>query len=315
MKKFFTHQVKAKQILILLGVFFAFTLIYPAEIFAQKRRIKSSGKKVAIKKSAEIAAANLPKVVQIDAVALKNLLKREGDAAKPLLINFWATWCDPCREEFPDLVRVDAQYKGKIDFITVSLDDLAEINRDVPRFLAEMKAEMPAYLLKTPSEEAAIAAVSKQWQGGLPFTILFNEKGATVYSRQGKVKLEVLLPEIEKALTEQPAETLDEDTKLKIKILNDISNLADSLQKGERDAQEDIILGKLQIIKYGERIAGDAKSKIILANKYGIKTYEFGCKMTSGLKEYINGYNKIAEMEIKRKFGDKAVEILSEHQR
>jgi tetratricopeptide (TPR) repeat protein len=35
---------------------------------------------------------------------------------------------------------------------------------------------MPSYLLKTPSEEAAIASVSKEWQGGLPFTILFNEK-------------------------------------------------------------------------------------------------------------------------------------------
>ncbi|MEJ7701278.1 MAG: TlpA disulfide reductase family protein [Pyrinomonadaceae bacterium] len=134
-------------------------------------------------------------------LALKNLLKREGETAKPLLINFWATWCDPCREEFPDLVKIDADYKGKIDFITVSLDDLAEINRDVPKFLAEMKAEMPAYLLKTASEEIAIASVSKQWQGGLPYTILFNEKGETLYSRQGKVKLEILLPEIEKALT------------------------------------------------------------------------------------------------------------------
>ncbi len=64
-----------------------------------------------------------------------------------------------------------------------------------------MKAEMPAYLLKTASEEIAIASVSKQWQGGLPYTILFNEKGETLYSRQGKVKLEILLPEIEKALT------------------------------------------------------------------------------------------------------------------
>ncbi|MBA2606944.1 MAG: redoxin family protein, partial [Acidobacteria bacterium] len=144
---------------------------------------------------------NLPKVTQIDDAALKNLLKREGETAKPLLINFWATWCDPCREEFPDLVKIDADYKGKIDFITVSLDDLAEINRDVPKFLAEMKAEMPAYLLKTASEEIAIASVSKQWQGGLPYTILFNEKGETLYSRQGKVKLEILLPEIEKALT------------------------------------------------------------------------------------------------------------------
>lgn len=201
MKKFFTNQLKAKKILVLLGLVFAFAQLNAAETSAQKRRIKSGGKKIFVKQPVTVAA-NLPKVTQIDDIALKNLLKREEATAKPLLINFWATWCDPCREEFPDLVKLDAQYKGKIDFITVSLDPLSEINGDVPKFLAAMKAEMPAYLLKTPSEEAAIAAVSKQWQGGLPFTILFDEKGATLYSRQGKVKLDILLAEIEKALTE-----------------------------------------------------------------------------------------------------------------
>jgi thiol-disulfide isomerase/thioredoxin len=55
---------------------------------------------------------------------LKNILKANG---KPLLVNFWATWCDPCREEFPDLVKIDADYKNKIDFITVSLDDVEEL--------------------------------------------------------------------------------------------------------------------------------------------------------------------------------------------
>src|SRR6476660_3230723 len=105
-------------------------------------------------------AANLPKVTQIDEEGLKTALKPNG---KPLLVNFWATWCDPCREEFPDLVKLDAEYKGKIDFITVSLDDLAEITRDVPKFLAGMKAEMPAYLLKVADESAVISSVAKDW--------------------------------------------------------------------------------------------------------------------------------------------------------
>src|SRR4051812_22516591 len=55
-------------------------------------------------------------VTQIDDARLKTLLRANN---KPLLVNFWATWCDPCREEFPDLVKIDADYKGKIDFITV----------------------------------------------------------------------------------------------------------------------------------------------------------------------------------------------------
>lgn len=157
-------------------------------------------KSVAVSKAATVpsSTAKLPAVKQIDAAGLLLMLKTNG---KPLLINFWATWCDPCREEFPDLVKINTEYGGKIDFITVSLDDLTEINRDVPKFLIEMKADMPAYLLKTLDESEAIFSVSKEWKGGLPFTILFNAKGEEVYARQGKVKLEVLRTELGKLLS------------------------------------------------------------------------------------------------------------------
>jgi len=143
--------------------------------------------------------SKLPKVTQIDEQELKNLLKPNG---KPLLINFWATWCDPCREEFPDLVKIGADYKDRIDLITVSLDELSEIKGDVPKFLAAMKAEMPAYLLKTADEGAAIASVSKDWKGGLPFTIFYNANGEVVYIKQGKFKTEFLRAEIENVLKE-----------------------------------------------------------------------------------------------------------------
>ncbi|MEP7212621.1 MAG: redoxin domain-containing protein [Acidobacteriota bacterium] len=139
------------------------------------------------------AAAQLPAVKQIDAAALKELIKPNN---KPLLINFWATWCDPCREEFPDLVKINSEFGEKLDLIVVSLDDLAEINGDVPKFLAEMKANMPAFLLKTADESEAITAVSKDWKGGLPFTILFDELGRVSYLRQGKINVETVRAKI-----------------------------------------------------------------------------------------------------------------------
>lgn len=141
------------------------------------------------------------KVTQVDEVGLKKLL---APAGKPLLINFWATWCDPCREEFPDLVAIDAEYKGKIDFITVSLDDPADIATTVPRFLSSMKAEMPAYLLKTADESAVISSISKSWAGGMPFTALYNEKGELAYFREGKVVMETLRAELNKLLAAPP---------------------------------------------------------------------------------------------------------------
>lgn len=143
------------------------------------------------------AKAKTPVITKIDEKRLAELLKPQG---KPLLINFWATWCVPCVEEFPDLVKIDKEYKGKIDFITISLDFEEELNAAVPKFLTEMKAEMPAYLLITPDETAAIASVAKDWAGGLPFTILFAPDGSVAYQRQGLIKHDVVTAEIDKLL-------------------------------------------------------------------------------------------------------------------
>ena len=140
---------------------------------------------------------NSPKVTQIDDAKFRELIKSNG---KPLLVNFWATWCVPCREEFPDLVKIDADYRGKIDFFTVSLDFVEELNRDVPKFLTEMKAEMPTYLLVSEDESALISSIAKDWSGGLPFTIFYNENGEIAYFKQGKFKPAELRAEIDKVL-------------------------------------------------------------------------------------------------------------------
>jgi thiol-disulfide isomerase/thioredoxin len=176
-------------------------MFFGTEVLAQKTKGKTVPKKTipAAKKVIPAPPANLPKVTQIDAVALQNLLKREGENQKPLLVNFWATWCAPCIEEFPDLVEIDNHYKGKIDFITITLDDVEEINTGVPKFLQRMKAAMPTYLLKTPDEGEAISMVYKDWQGGLPFTIFYDGKGMMIYNRQGKIVVDTLRGEIDKA--------------------------------------------------------------------------------------------------------------------
>jgi len=55
-----------------------------------------------------------------------------------------------------------------------------------------MKAEMPAYLLVSPDENAIISSIAKDWNGALPSTILYKEKGEINYLRQGKVNHETL---------------------------------------------------------------------------------------------------------------------------
>ena len=149
--------------------------------------------------AAKTAAAKTAKVVvePIDTDALKTLITQERQ--RPLLVNFWATFCDPCRDEFPDLVKIDKEFRPQsLEFVTVSLDDIGDIKTSVPQFLGSMKATMPAYLLNVSDPEPAINLVDQRWRGDLPATFLYNEKGEVVYKHIGRVDPTELRAEIEK---------------------------------------------------------------------------------------------------------------------
>jgi thiol-disulfide isomerase/thioredoxin len=134
-----------------------------------------------------------------DTNELKGLLTQQRE--HPLLVNFWATYCDPCRDEFPDLVKIDKEYRPHaLEFVTVSLDDMSDIKTGVPKFLDSMKATMPAYLLNVTDPEPAINLVDPRWQGDLPATYLYNEKGEVVYKHIGRVNPVELREAIEKVV-------------------------------------------------------------------------------------------------------------------
>ena len=152
------------------------------------------------KRKGRAATSRKPIVVtSIDLEALKGLVTQQRE--HPLLINFWATYCDPCREEFPDLVKIDRDYRPRsLEFVTISLDDVTDIKTGVPKFLGMMKATMPAYLLDVSDPQLAIDLVDPRWQGSLPATFLYNEKGEMVYSKIGRIKPEELRAEIDKVI-------------------------------------------------------------------------------------------------------------------
>jgi thiol-disulfide isomerase/thioredoxin len=282
-------------------------------IFAQVKKrvpVKKQTAKSKIKHLLNTDAATdmlVPKTTPVDAVALKNLVRREGENAKPLLINFWATWCPPCRAEFPELVKINADYKGKIDFIIISLDELSEINGDVPKFLREMKAEMPSYLLKTSNNEAAIASVAGTYRGGLPMTVLYDAKGAVAYSIMNKIKPQILRAEIEKVIIVAPANA-SQIIDLRILNLPTVYKTKYSYEKGVEDARKDIADGKLLVKRYGLTPAATPEVLEKLKKKYSIEIVEYGCLIPSGFAEYAKGYNEISALEIRRKFGDKVLE-------
>ena len=138
-------------------------------------------------------------VREIDLEGLKKLLQRDPKDTRPLLINFWATWCDGCREEFPDLVKIDSDYRNKgLNFISISLDDITDIKTAVPEFLKAMKAQMPVVLLNVKDPEPAIHAVDEKWDGALPATYLYDKDGKVVFRYFGRIKPEELRSAIDK---------------------------------------------------------------------------------------------------------------------
>lgn len=145
-------------------------------------------------------------VREIKEDGLKSLLGAGAARERPLLVNFWATWCEPCREEFPDLLRIKAQYPSdRLDFAIVSLDDVSDIAKAVPEFLAQTRAtSLPAYLLNATDQEAAINLVDPTWSGELPATFLYDRAGKIVFTHKGRIKPDELRAAIEQTLSAKP---------------------------------------------------------------------------------------------------------------
>ena len=281
---------KSIKFLVKMALFSCFAASLSLPVFAH---VPANSKAPAAAKT-----ATGPKITQIDIEGLRKLIKPNG---KPLLINFWATWCDPCREEFPDLVKLDTAYRGKIDLLTVSLDDLADINGDVPKFLSEMKAEMPAFLLHTPDESAAITMVSKDWAGNLPLTILFTPAGDTAYLRNGKLRYAEAITAIDKLLI--PAATSSITNRQITELPINSNSSQNTFEKGVADAQRDFSVGNLRRLRYGLTVNIPAEQLDRLRKKYSISVEESGCLIVPGYDKYVVGYNSATKKFLQKKFG------------
>src|SRR5258707_9738092 len=104
---------------------------------------------------------------------------------KPLLINFWATWCEPCRDEYPLLNELAKEYGPKgLRVVGVDSDQDGDLIL-MRRFIARYKPVFPNYRRKPgkPEEEAEFnQAVLPEWRGQLAETFLYDEDGRLIGS-------------------------------------------------------------------------------------------------------------------------------------
>ncbi len=128
---------------------------------------------VAAPQAAKTVAPRDPEM--IDMQAYQRLLEQYH--GKPLLVNFWATWCEPCRHEYPMLNELAKQYAPQgLKVVGVSLDDDGDLIL-MRRFLARYKPIFPNYRKKAGGIEAFTQAVLPGWTGSLPVSIFYGKDG------------------------------------------------------------------------------------------------------------------------------------------
>ena len=123
------------------------------------------------------ANAQLPEIEEATSNELLSNI-RAGDA-ELTLVNFWATWCTPCREEIPALVRIGRAFASEgLRLIFVS-GDFAEDVPDARRFLAEHGVTTPSFM-SSGMNQGFIQAIYPDWSGALPATAVYGPGGSQV---------------------------------------------------------------------------------------------------------------------------------------
>ena len=137
-----------------------------------------------------LAAALMP--VNEQAVA-----KLVRDAkGKPLVVNFWATWCGPCRTEMPGLLALQRRMPG-MQLLLISADEPEEWTA-VEKFLTSVKAPGPWYIKQATNDDAFINSFDPKWSGALPATFVYDRTGKRVRSFIGEVSAEDLAAVVSK---------------------------------------------------------------------------------------------------------------------
>lgn len=113
---------------------------------------------------------------------VKGLFEQASDTI--YVVNFWATWCAPCREEIPLLQRLaEERSTEKVRVVLISLDTERSAIDRIPTFLTREAPDLPAIVLTDEGEQWG-KTVDRAWSGSLPTTIIYRGALRYVYRRE-----------------------------------------------------------------------------------------------------------------------------------
>ena len=119
---------------------------------------------------------------------------------KPLMVTFWATWCEPCREEYPMVIELVREYAPKgLSVFGMNLDDDAEEPLAL-RFVAKTQPVFTNYRKKPGKDQEFIESVNPKWSGALPATFFYDPDGHLVGQLVGEHPRTAFITAIESTL-------------------------------------------------------------------------------------------------------------------
>jgi len=138
-------------------------------------------------RAAELAAIEKEpiKVELVDAEGLKAL--RKNAAGKVLLVDFWATWCGPCVQQFPEFQTMYRMYRRRpFELITVSTN-FPDEKKGVLAALQQQHASSRNLLFGTTDNYGLMAAFDPEWNAAVPYTVLIRPDGTVAFKHQGTI--------------------------------------------------------------------------------------------------------------------------------
>lgn len=145
----------------------------------------NSGRAAAKSTPAPAAVAPPANLKLIDLAGYKQIVARYK--GQPLLVTFWATWCEPCREEYPMIVKLAMKYQVKgLQVIGVDMDDDADMNL-VRHFLTQNQPMFTNYRQRPGIDlDEFYRGANPEWQGTMPETIFYGRDGQIAVSFVGE---------------------------------------------------------------------------------------------------------------------------------
>jgi len=133
------------------------------------------------------------------AAASEILADIRSSTAAVTVVNFWATWCAPCRDEFPALLRVAREFESKDLRMMFVSTDYAEKVPEARQFLARQGISTTTYV-RSGNDEDFINSFYREWSGGLPATIIYGPNGTVVDFWEGSASYETLRTRVNRAM-------------------------------------------------------------------------------------------------------------------